>query len=150
VVVSGIFFILLGVIGYGLALGAPTFGSVTFGVHTLLVGSLLIMVGYQAIQFAVFTKTFAITEGLMPADARMEQLWRLVDLERGLIIGATLAAVGCSLIAAAVAKWWAVNFGPLDYKTTMPLVIPGVLMVALGCQTIFSSFFLSILGLGRK
>ena len=39
---------------------------------------------------------------------------------------------------------------PLDYATTMRWVIPGVTLAALGCQTMFSSFFISILRMARK
>jgi hypothetical protein len=38
----------------------------------------------------------------------------------------------------------------LDYARTMRLVVPGATLVALGFQTVFSSFFVSILGMRRK
>ena len=40
----------------------------TFDAHTLLFASLAILCGYQSVLFAIFTKTFAIGEGLMPED----------------------------------------------------------------------------------
>jgi hypothetical protein len=82
---------------------------------------------------------------MIPEDERMRQVRRIVTLERGLILGVTATVAGGGLIAAAVDQWWATGFGPLDYATTMRWVIPGVTLAALGCQTILSSFFLSIL-----
>jgi hypothetical protein len=50
----------------------------------------------------------------------------------------------------AVFDWLSAGFGPLDYRSTMRLVIPGVTLAALGVQTVFSSFFLSLLGMPRQ
>src|SRR5271165_5713525 len=66
--IPGAVLILLGVIGYGLALPGVTIRGMTLDAHTLLFASLAILCGYQAILFAIFTKTFAIAEGLIPED----------------------------------------------------------------------------------
>jgi hypothetical protein len=50
----------------------------------------------------------------------------------------------------AVSVWEAQHFGLLDYPRTMRIVIPAVLFLTLGGQTIFASFFLSVLGLRRR
>ena len=107
------------------------------------------LLGSQAVQFAVFAKTFAIAEGLVPENASMRRLRRFATLECGLALGGLAAMAGCCLIAAAANQWRASGFGSLDYATTMRWVIPGVTLAALGCQTVFSSFFLSILRMGR-
>src|SRR6059036_3206886 len=48
-----------------------TLGNVTFDVHTLLYAAMAMVIGFQAILFAVFTKIFAISEGLLPEDLRL-------------------------------------------------------------------------------
>jgi hypothetical protein len=54
------------------------------------------------------------------------------------------------LLIARVAWSWSTHaFGPLDYPSTMRVVIPGVTLAALGFQTILSSFFISVLSLRR-
>ena len=58
--------------------------------------------------------------------------------------------VGGVLIALAVGQWSDVGFGDLDYARTMRLVIPGVTLVALGFQTVLSSFLVSLLGIARR
>jgi hypothetical protein len=115
-----------------------------------LFASLAILCGYQAILFAIFTKTFAINEGLMPGDQRLNQLFQLVNLERGLIIAAAALLIGVVLLLTAVDQWRWVEFGDLEYSRTMRLIIPGVTLTALGFQTSLSSFFVSILGMHRK
>lgn len=146
----GALLILLGLIGYALALPGARLGGVALDAHTLLFASLAILCGYQSILFAVFTKTFAVTEGLMPEDPQLTRLFKLVDLERGLIISGVTIVCGLVLLWAAVEQWRDVDFGALDYAKTMRLVVPGVTLTALGFQTILSSFFVSILGMHRR
>ena len=148
--VPGLLFILLGLLGYGLALPGVTIAGATLDAHSLLFASLAILLGYQSVQFAVFTKTFAIAEGLLPMDRRMERLFRVFNLERGLLIGCVGLTAGLVLLGLSVNQWRLADFGALDYARTMRLVIPGVTLSSLGVQTILSSFFVSILGMARK
>jgi hypothetical protein len=80
----------------------------------------------------------------------MMQLFRFLNLERGLVIGAITAVLGVGLLALAVNAWRLAGFGALDYVPTMRVVIPGVTLTAIGVQTVFSSFFFSIIGLARR
>ncbi|HYO92625.1 MAG TPA: glycosyltransferase family 2 protein, partial [Pyrinomonadaceae bacterium] len=137
----GALLIMLGLIGYALALPGVTIRGVTFDAHTLLFASLSILCGYQSILFAIFSKTFAISEGLMPEDKRMNRFFEVVNLERGLIIGAGSLLIGIALLLAALNQWRLTDFGSLDYSHTMRWVIPGATLTALGIQTVFSSFF---------
>ena len=41
----------------------------------------------------------------------------------------------------------AVDFGALDPRVTMREIIPAAVLLTIGVQTIFASFFLSILGI---
>jgi glycosyltransferase involved in cell wall biosynthesis len=142
--------VLAGLAGYAVAVPAATWRGVTFDAHTLLVASLLIICGYQTMLFAIFTKTFAVNEGLLPEDRYYTRFYQLVNLERGLVLAGLALLAGIVLLVAAVNQWRLAGFGRLDYAATMRLVIPGVTLTALGFQTVMSSFFVSILGLRRK
>lgn len=146
----GLLLILLGLVGYAVAMPGMTFKGVTFDAHTLLFASLAILCGYQSSLFAIFTKTFAISEGLMPEDRRLTRFFELVNLERGLVIAAVALLIGLALLLAAVNQWRSTGFGHLDYAQTMRVVVPGMTLTALGFQTILSSFFVSILGMRRR
>jgi glycosyltransferase involved in cell wall biosynthesis len=148
--VPGILLILLGILGYAIAMPGITLGGVTFDAHTLLFASLAILCGYQSVVFAIFTKTFAINEGLLPEDPRMNRFFEFVNLERGLILSSFTLLVGLGLLVMAVNHWRLKNFGHLDYAQTMRWVVPGATLTALGFQTILSSFFVSILGMRRR
>jgi hypothetical protein len=127
-----------------------TFAGVTFDAHTLLFASLALLCGFQAVVFAVFSKLFGITEGLLPSDPRLERAFNYITLEVGLAGGAVALIVGCGLLMAAVLVWRAAGWGRLDYSELMRLVIPGATFTALGFQAVLSSFFMSILGMKRK
>ena len=148
--IPGSALILAGFIGYALALPRVVLGNVIFDAHTLLFASLAILCGYQSILFAIFTKTFAISEGLIPEDRLLTRFFERVNLERGLIIASGALLAGLVLLIGALNQWRLSDFGRLDYARTMRWVIPGATLTALGFQTILSSFFVSILGLRRR
>lgn len=142
--------LLFGLLAYGLALpGVQVFGA-TPDAHTMLFGTLAILMGYQLVQFSIFSKTFAIEEGLMPVENNLTRYSKFFTLERGLIFGAMMFAAGSVLLGVAVNQWRLASFGALDYANTMKIVIPGMTLAALGFQTIASSFFLGVLKLGRR
>jgi glycosyltransferase involved in cell wall biosynthesis len=146
----GVGLILLGLLAYGIALPGVTVGGVTFDAHTLLFGSLAVLLGYQAILFAIFAKVFTINEGILPEDKRMTRFLEVVTLERGLVGALVISVIGIGLLVLAINQWRVAHFGPLDYGQTMRLVIPGVTCTVLGFQTALSSFFVSILGVHRR
>ena len=149
-VIPGAFLILLGLFGYAVAMPGLTINGVTFDAHTLLFASLAILCGYQSVLFAIFSKTFAISEGLMPEDPKLTWFFKVMYLERGLLFSAVGLLVGFTLLFAAVQEWMMVSFGHLDYAKTMRLVVPGATITALSFQTALSSFFVSILGMRRR
>ena len=145
--VPGIALVLLGLAGYAVALPRASIAGIRFDVHTMLVASLAIICGFQAIAFATLARTFAVTEGLLPESSRPVDP---AQLEWGLLVSVALAATGLALIAVAANQWRLAGFGDLDYLRTMRLVVPGVMLTTLGVQLLLASFFLSLLTLGRR
>ena len=146
----GIVLAALGAAGYAVSLPRLRIHGVEFDVHTMLFASLAVIAGFQSVLFALLTKVFAITAGLLPMDRRLERLFKVFTLERGLLGGGLLALAGAALLATAFLHWRSVGFGPLDYSRTMRWVIPGVTMSTVGFQAVLFSFFFSILGLARR
>ena len=131
--------------------GPQRAGSVSFDLHTLSYAATSLIVGYQAVVFALFTKTFAVTEGLLPSDPRLDRLYRYVTLETGLAVGMLLLVAGVVGSLYAVALWQARAFGPLDQtELTLRIVLVSSTAIAIGLETILASFFLSVLGLRRR
>ena len=120
------------------------------GTVLLWVLAAAIVLGFQAVSFAVFTNIFAITEGLRPGDPQLNRLFPFVTLEVGLAVGTTLVLAGFVGSVLAVSHWGSVSFGPLDPSRTLRLVIPTATALTLGCQIVFTSFFLSVLKMARR
>ena len=145
----GVASFVIGLVGYALAVPGTQIGRATLDAHTLLVASLALLLGEQAILFAIFAKMFSINEGLLPPDPRVDRFFRVFTLEKGLALGALAALIGGALLTFAFALWQRNSFGPLDYAQTMRLVIPGVTLIALGIQAILGSFMISIMSIRR-
>jgi glycosyltransferase involved in cell wall biosynthesis len=146
----GVALVLFGALGYLVAMPGLRVGGVQFDVNTLLFASLGFICGYQSIVFAVLTKVFAIVEGLLPPDPRIDVLARVFVLERGLALGAFLGLGGAGLLLVAIEQWRVRHFGSLDYEVSLRWVIPGVTLTVLGLQTVLASFYLRILQLARR
>lgn len=146
----GVALMLLGLAGCAWLLPGPrVIHGIGFDVHTLLYAFVAILMGFQLIAFAVFTKVFAISEGLLPEDPRLNRVFRYITLETGLAIGAILVIAGIAGSIFAVSGWATTSFGALDPSHMLRIVMPSVFALTLGTQIVFSSFFLSILGLRR-
>ena len=146
----GVLLMLVGLaIGLWLLPGPRTVGGVTFDVHTLLYAAAAVLTGFQAVNFAVFTKIFGVTSGLLPPDAKLERAFKYVTLESGIVTGVALFLTGLALSIFAVSDWGAHSFGSLDPTKILRLVIPAVSAMMLGSEIVLSSFFLSVLGLTK-
>ncbi len=122
-------------------------GGVELDVHTMLYGALAVLIGVQALGFAIFSKTFAAAEGLLPESARQRWFHRWATLEAGLVVGGVLVAAGLGGSLWAVWSWREAGFGALSPSETLREVIPSVLAFTLGVQVLLASFFLSVLRL---
>lgn len=137
-------------VGAWLLPGPQKIGKVVFDVHTLLYATVAILLGFQALAFAVFTKLFVISEGLHPPFTSLGRVSRFMSLEAGIAIGIVLTAFGLTGSIYATHIWSSVHFGPLDIARTLRIAIPASLFLTLGVQSIFFSFFLSVLRLRRQ
>ncbi len=146
----GLLLMLVGVMGYAIALPGFQISGVTFDAHTLLVASMCLLLGEQAASFAVLTTVFAAKQGLRPLTARSDAFFRIFTLERGALLGFSSVILGLGLVTWAAATWFQAGLGRLDYASTMRLVVPGVTFAVLGMGIVFRSFLCSMLGLDGR
>lgn len=140
----------------GLAMGAwitfgrPIVGGAGFDVNTLVYCAASVLIGFQSALFSLFTKSYAIQEGILPEDPRMNRFSKQFSLELGLISGAILVALGIAGSLYGVEIWKQAGFGALNPSQTLRVIVPSAMAIAIGFQTILSSFFLSILSMKLK
>lgn len=138
----------IGVTGFiPLTIGSIALGRITLDVGTLMGCSLLLLVGFQLICFAIFTRVFVVAEGLLPPNRKLKELIDTISLEWGLLCGLILSAIGALLFGLAVWDWYQTGFGRLSLADNLRRIIPASTLVTLGIQILFGSFFIGVLGL---
>ncbi len=130
--------------------GPRQLGSVTFDIHTMLFGTLGILLGYQILWMWLFAKIHGWTSGLLPAKTFNTRLFNYLNLERGLLFGLGTLVAGIAINIWLFHTWYANAMGPLDVQVTFRYALWGFLLMVLGVQTVFGSFFLSMLGMTEK
>jgi len=143
-------FLMGGTVGTALLSGPKTIGGVTFDTNTLLVAAMAILVGFNLVTFAIFSKTLAISVRLLPQDPLFEKATNGFSLELGIVCGSALTFIGVALLLLGVLYWKNHGFGTLSYPDSLRLVIPGTTAITLGVEIIFSSFFMSLLRMQHK
>jgi hypothetical protein len=120
---------------------------VVLDLHSLIFGVIFTLLGAQIVSVGCFAKVFSYAERFDRGQVSMNRALRKVKLEHGLVLGVLLALMGLSGDLWVVFKWAAVDFGPL-YSGDRAVLFWSMWLV-LGVQIIFSSFFLSMLGISR-
>jgi hypothetical protein len=122
-------------------------GRVFFDVDTLAYAIGLMLVGVHITVFAVSAKVFGTREGFLPPDAKFERLYNYVTLESGLLLGTALLLAGFGAMVYSVVLWGRAGFGFLTPAHMLRITLPAAAALMLGVEAIFSSFFLSLLGM---
>ncbi len=133
-----------------LATGQMHFGRVTLDVGTMMASAMLLLVGTQLVWFGVFTRAFAVAEGLLPNHARLKRAMQLITLEWGLVIGILFMLAGGLSLGLAFWDWRAAGFKSISYGDNLRRIIPASTLIVLGIQWVFGSFFLGVLGLKTR
>jgi glycosyltransferase involved in cell wall biosynthesis len=115
-------------------------------VHTLIGGSLLLIIGVQVVTLGLCALAYA-TYFMGEHDPWFDAMSRRYRLEHGLMLGGASAFLGLAMIVVIVLQWIERGFGSLADER---LAILAATLLVLGIQVIFSSFLLSILGLRRR
>jgi glycosyltransferase involved in cell wall biosynthesis len=119
-------------------------GGRGFYVHFMILGSLLTILGYQVLNLGLYAKSYALSIGVLREDRTLKVLAPRYSLERGLRFGGALFIAGTIIDGWVFLQWVQAQFGALD--AIRPALFASTLIV-LGAQTIFSSFFLSLLAI---
>jgi glycosyltransferase involved in cell wall biosynthesis len=149
--IPGLVLITLGLmVGVALSFGPIRIGEVSFDVDTLVGASAMMVIGFQAVLFSLLTKAYGVAEGFLPTDRRARWLLNSWSFERGLILGGLLAVAGLVGLVASLFHWQVNNFGELDPRHSLRLVVPSATALMMSFQLVLGSAFLSILGIRRS
>jgi glycosyltransferase involved in cell wall biosynthesis len=145
----GVFMTLVGIsISLLLFPGPLQIGRIEFDVHTLLVSSMLFVIGVQLVFLAAFFRTYAARIGLLPESDKLENFLEKFSLNFGLIVGLVVTLFGLLLIVNGFLIWNAHSFGALvETQHTLRIIIGGTMLSILGVEAIFNSFAFSLMNL---
>jgi glycosyltransferase involved in cell wall biosynthesis len=141
----GIGALLLGV----LAWGPIRLGSFMIDYHFMILGSLLAVLGFNVLTIGLFARTYALVEGLEKEDPLLGRLFRVFNLELGLLSGAVAFLAGLAINVAILVEWLRKDFSFGGEVRVRPAIL-GLTLMVIGGQTFFSSFLFSILGTERR
>ena len=135
---------LLGVLILGLlAMGPLSLGGLFLGFHWMFAGSLLTVLGFQIINLGLFARFYSLTnhfdEGRDPV---VEWIRRHFNLESGIVLGGGIFGLGILIDLFVLLSWLSGNF---QSPVTIRLSILALTLSIIGAQTLFSTFFLSLM-----
>ena len=139
----GMILMLLGV-GLGILLlkGPLVFGKITLDLHPAVFASMLAIVGYQIFLMGIYAKRVAVKYGFEKEKGMIKWLSEKINLEKGILIGLLVFVLGLIVDVNIVYKWWHSGFGAIFELKAALLALT---FVVIGLQTMFSSWFLSML-----
>jgi glycosyltransferase involved in cell wall biosynthesis len=126
--------------------GPRYFGATMIDIHTMFFGMIFTLLGAQIISIGLFAKIFSHSERFAATERALERWLKHITFEHGLIAGGVLTLVGLAGDVWVFSQWAGSGFGPL---AQMRPIIFWSLWLFLGVQVVFSSFFLSMLGISR-
>ncbi len=113
-------------------------------IHVMVLGSLCAILGLQITSTGMFARVYALVHRFIPADKPLQKAFKYFNLERGILAGALVFLTGFVMDLFILVKWIVKDFGALDQ---VRLALFASTLIILGVQIIFSSFFLSMIGL---
>ncbi len=149
----GIFLMLIGgLLGSVLIFQGPVklTDQIYFDTNTLLYSGAFIIIGFQSVCFGLFTRVYAIETGFLPKRDALLKWFKYINLETGLRIGLVITLIGLAGSFYSIFLWKETDFGQMNYSSILRLVIPSVVFIVVGFQTLLASFFLSVLGMNKK
>ncbi|HLW66606.1 MAG TPA: glycosyltransferase family 2 protein [Gemmataceae bacterium] len=129
--------------------GTRHLGRVNLDVHTMLLGTLCVLLGYQTLWLGFLAQVYGHFSGVLPTSGLVQRLLRAFTLERGLLTGLAIFVVGLAANFWLVQEWVGRDMGQLDIPYTMRFALWGLTAMVAGVQTAYSSFFLSMLRMTR-
>jgi glycosyl transferase family 2 len=149
--IPGLVLLLIGLVVGAAVVPAPfRVGAVSFDVDTLVAAAAMVVIGFQAVLFALFTGVYASAEGFLPQNRWAGRVLRTWHLERGLVTGGLLGLAGLAGTIASLIDWQHHSFGALLPTHVLRLMIPSATALIVSCQVIFGTFFLSILAIKSR
>jgi glycosyltransferase involved in cell wall biosynthesis len=142
----GMILSILGLIGTALTSQGPVnFGQIELDLNSYLFSIGLVMVGTQTVFFGILARIFSTNFGTLPPSKSVAKFADNFSLERGIVLGILLLLASLVGAFGLLGHWRGDSFVGLDRDSALRVSGLVVLTSGVGIQTLFASFFASML-----
>jgi len=149
--IPGLSLMLFGLIfGAALIYGPVVIGNVSFDIASLVYAGGSVVVGLQAVLFALLTKYYGIRTGFLPASRTISRFFELFTMEK--IIAAGLLILSISFIGGvySVGVWMSAHFGDLIPREIISIAVPSAVGTVCGSELIMFGLFMGVLDVQHR
>ncbi len=144
--IPGVLFLAIGLFLIFAILNGPlVIGSMEFDLHPMIFGAFLLILGLQIIIFGLQSKIYSKSIGLGNESKTLKFIDEYFTLEKGTLIGFAIFFIGFAILIYIFNTWLGVGF-----VQQIKLMLAGMTLTVLGIQIIFSSWFLSMIGIEKR
>jgi len=146
-IAPGIIFFIFGLLIMALFIRGPIeINGFPFYNHPMMLGGFFTLIGYQIIVLGIYSKVYMKSSGLIRSDRLINALSKIITFESGVVIGLTIFAASFAVGVNVFIKWLTQGFPAITDNVLIFVLITAII----GIQTIFSSFFLSVLLIEKR
>ncbi|MEM2956392.1 MAG: glycosyltransferase family 2 protein [Candidatus Pacearchaeota archaeon] len=127
--------------------GTIAINNVRLDIHSMILSSVLIIVGFQIITLGTYAKIYAVKNELEKPSKFIRLVETYLDFEKGALTGIVIVSIGMIISLIILTRWINLGFGNLS---EMRNAILAMTLIVLGIQIAFSAFFISILNIHKK
>jgi len=130
---------------FSILFGSLKIFGMQFDIHPMIFGAFLSILGLQIIIFGLQSKIYSRSTGLGNESKTLKFIDEYFTLEKGTLIGFTIFFIGFVILIYIFNTWLGVGF-----VQQIKLMLAGMTLTVLGIQIIFSSWFLSMIGIEKR
>lgn len=144
----GVLLMLVGALAQvALAQGPLFLGTTGLDIHTMLYAAGGTVLGLHLVIFSLLARSIGYVQGVLPESDQFARFAGRFSLEKGVLLGSTLALSGLAGGFYSLAVWAGAGFAELDPVNVMRGAIPSVTLMIGGTEILFASFVLALIGL---
>lgn len=144
--IPGLLLMLFGVIfGAALVHGPVYIGKAGFDIGSLVYAGASVVVGLQAVLFALLAKYYGFRAGFLPVDETVIKFFDVFRMERIIVAGVVVFILSCIGGLYSISVWMSADFGDLIPRQIIAIAAPSAAGAVCGSELMMFGMFLGVL-----
>jgi glycosyltransferase involved in cell wall biosynthesis len=149
--IPGVLLILFGLIfGAALMRGPVMIGRAGFDIASLVYAGAALVVGLQAVLFALLAQFYGIRRGFLPPDRLVAAILEALSMERVVLTGLLILLVSLVGGLYSIGVWASADFGDLIPREIITLATPSAVGAICGSELVMFGLFLGVLDVQHR